>query len=178
MSTRRSQSEPAAISLRESITRADVEAVRAIVASTGFFYDHEIAVAVELAQEALDKGAEVSGYHFLFKDAEPAPGRAIAYACFGPIACTVGSWDLYWIATHSEQQGKGLGRSLLRASEARIREMGGRRVYIETSSRPLYEPTRGFYLACGYTEEARLAEFYGPGDDKIIYSRALDTPAT
>lgn len=163
----------ASVTLRETITPADAAAVRDIVASTGFFYDHEIAVAVELAQEALDKGVETSGYHFLFADPADAPGYAIAYACFGPIACTVGSWDLYWIAAHSDHRGKGLGRMLLHAAEARIRTMQGRRVYIETSSRPLYEPTRGFYLACGYAEEARLAEFYGPGDDKIIYSRAL-----
>lgn len=173
MSPRPTQSQPPATDLRETVTAPDVQAVREIVASTGFFYDHEIAVAVELAQEALDKGAEASGYHFLFMDAAGARGRAIAYACFGPIACTVGSWDLYWIAAHSDHRGKGMGRLLLRTSEERIRAMGGRRVYIETSSRPLYEPTRGFYLACGYAEEARLAEFYGPGDDKIIYSRAL-----
>lgn len=177
MSTRRASSASPATSLRETVTNADVQAVREIVASTGFFYDHEIAVAVELAQEALDKGAEASGYHFLFVDPAGAPGRAIAYACFGPIACTVGSWDLYWIAAHSDHRGKGLGRILLHAAEARIAALSGRRVYIETSSRPLYAPTRGFYLACGYAEEARLAEFYGPGDDKIIYSRALSSPS-
>ncbi len=50
---------------------------------------------------------------------------------------------------------------------------GGSRVYVETSSRPLYEPTRAFYLARGYREEARLPDFYGPGDAKVMYVKVI-----
>ena len=38
------------------------------------------------------------------------------------------------------------------------RELGGSRLYIETSSRPLYEPTRAFYLRTGYRTDAVLEE--------------------
>jgi hypothetical protein len=51
--------------------------------------------------------------------------------------------------------------------------MGGRRIYIETSSRAQYEPTRGFYLKCGYRQETILEDFYAPGDGKVIYVKAL-----
>ncbi len=162
------------VTIRDTLNPADLDAVRDIVASTGFFYDHEIAVAVELAQESLSKGPERSEYHFLLADPVDAPGIAVAYACFGPIACTVGSWDLYWIAAHSKHRGNGLGKLLLRSAEYCIAAMNGRRIYIETSSRPLYEPTRAFYRASGYAEEARLAEFYGPEDDKVIYARKIE----
>ncbi len=50
---------------------------------------------------------------------------------------------------------------------------GGRRIYIETSSRPQYEATRAFYRAQGYREEACLEDFYAPGDGKIIYTKSL-----
>ena len=33
--------------------------------------------------------------------------------------------------------------------------------------------TRGFYQRLGFTEEARLTDFYGPGDGKVIYVKAL-----
>lgn len=165
------------IALRDSVTPIDIETVRRIVASTHFFYAHEIDVAIELVQDSIEKGVEASGYHLIFADPITEPGRAIAYACFGPIACTVGSWDLYWIAAHNRYRGMGLGKLLLRAAEARIAALKGRRIYIETSSRPLYESTRAFYLACGYELEARLRDFYGPGDDKLIYSRAVQNNA-
>ena len=50
---------------------------------------------------------------------------------------------------------------------------GARRVYVDTSSRSQYEPTRAFYLACGYAREAFLADFYAPGDGKVIFVKAL-----
>ena len=40
---------------------------------------------------------------------------------------------------------------------------------IETSARELYRPTQRFYERCGYEAEARLKDFYAPGDSKIIY---------
>ena len=43
----------------------------------------------------------------------------------------------------------------------------------ECSNRPQYQPTRGFYERCGYHEEAVLTDFYGPGDSKVIFVRAI-----
>jgi len=157
------------VTLRRDARAGDPEVVRDITESTGFFYAEEVATAVELVDERLAKGP-ASGYSFVF--AEEA-GRTLGYACFGPIACTKASFDLYWIAVHADARGKGLGTILLDESERLIRASGGGRVYIETSSRPQYEPTRAFYLARGYREEARLADFYGPGDAKVIYVKVV-----
>jgi ribosomal protein S18 acetylase RimI-like enzyme len=154
---------------RDQVAPDDRLAVRQIVESTGFFRPDEVDVAVELVDERLAKG-EPSGYSFLF--AEEA-GRTIGYACFGPIACTVGSYDLYWIAVDRDQQGRGLGRLLVAESERRIRQRGGRRVYIETSGRPQYLPTRRFYERCDYHTAAILPDFYDTGDDKVILVKAL-----
>ena len=41
------------------------------------------------------------------------------------------------------------------------------------SNRHHYLPTRGFYLRCGYRQEALLKDFYAPGDDKVIYIKLL-----
>jgi len=169
-----------ALCVRTQVLAGDPAVIRRIVSSTGFFRATEVDVAAELADERLAKG-EASGYHFVFLDdagagGEGEPGvtaRVLGYACFGPIACTVDSFDLYWIAVDQSAQGRGLGRRLMRETEARVAAMGGRRVYIETSSQPLYEPTRRFYLGCGYAEEARLRDFYTAGDDKVVYARRL-----
>lgn len=158
--------------LRETVTPADAAVVREIVASSGFFHAHEIEVAVELVRERLARG-DASGYYFLFAE---VGGRTAGYTCYGPIACAVGSFDLYWIAVHAAHRRRGLGRLLLEATEERVRRAAGRRIYIETSGRAQYAPTQAFYRAAGYVPAARLSDFYACGDDKIIYCKALDTP--
>jgi GNAT superfamily N-acetyltransferase len=164
---------------RDAPRAADPGAVRAIVSSTGFFRESEVAIAVELIEERLSQGL-ASEYHFMFADA--APGTTVGYTCFGPIPGAEGSVDLYWIAVHAAQQGRGLGRALLAQTERRIAAgvpdahgavVRGRRIYIETAGQRRYEPTRAFYTSCGYREEARLVDFYAPGDDKLIYVKAL-----
>jgi ribosomal protein S18 acetylase RimI-like enzyme len=93
--------------------------------------------------------------------------------CFGPVDGTQGSFDLYWIVVAAAGQGGGLGRRLLAESEARMRARGGRLCWVETSGRREYAPTRAFYERHGYRVEARLADFYAPGDDKWIFVKAL-----
>lgn len=154
---------------REELLPSDAGAVRRLVTATGMFRPHEVDVAVELVDEALNRG-EASGYYFIF--AEQA-GQVMGYGCYGPITVTTHSYDLYWIVVDPSQQGKGLGRDLLQRAEQRIAGRGGRQVYIETSGQETYLPTRRFYERCGYELEATIRDFYAPGDDKLIYVRRL-----
>jgi GNAT superfamily N-acetyltransferase len=156
--------------LRASVKPQDRIAVRRLVASTGFFSLSEEEIAVELVDDALNKGQTASGYHFIF--AEDA-GETIGYVCFGPIAGTQASHDLYWIVVDSRRRGGGIGRQLEQACIEAARRLGGRRMYVDTSSREQYAPTRAFYRACGYDEVARLDDFYGPGDGKVIFVKSL-----
>ncbi len=149
--------------------REDADFVRDIVVSTGLFRPDEIGIAVELVEERLRVGP-ASGYHFIFAERE---GRVLGYSCYGPVPLTLQSYDLYWIAVRKDLQGTGIGRMLLERSEAAVIELGGRRVYIETSSKAMYRNTRRFYERNGYRAEATLKEFYSPGDHKVIYVKAL-----
>jgi D-alanine-D-alanine ligase len=159
-----------AISYRGDVVAGDCARVRAIVDSSGFFSPAEVQIAVELVEERLSKGP-ASGYHFLFAE---RVGKALGYSCFGPIPGTRASYDLYWIAVCDDCRRMGIGHGLLLRSEAEIIRMGGARVYIETSSRLLYTPTRLFYGSSGYHQEALLEDFYAPGDAKVIYVKALE----
>jgi ribosomal protein S18 acetylase RimI-like enzyme len=160
---------PKAILFRYEASPPDRQAVGEIVASTGFFNPAEVDIAVELVEDRLAFG-DASGYFFVF--AEEA-GKVLGYTSYGPIAGTAESFDLYWIAIHRDQQGRGLGRILMRETERMIRQTGGRRVYAETSGRPQYEPTRLFYERLGFAPEAQLKDFYAPGDDKVFYVKVL-----
>lgn len=148
---------------------SDLKNVEEIIKSSGFFLDHEIPVAVGLVEEWLSE-KEKSGYYFIFIDFSDRPA---AFACYGEIPCTVGSYDLYWIASHDDYRGKGLGTLLLNEVERKIKEINGRLLYIETSMKDLYAPTRHFYLKNKYKKEAVFKNFYNIGDHKVIYSKEL-----
>jgi GNAT superfamily N-acetyltransferase len=160
------------VRFRTTVTEKDLAAVRQIAESTGFFYAEEVDTAVELVEDRLSKGPRC-GYHFLFAEQD---GRTVGYTSFGPIACTKESYDLYWIAVAGNYRGKGLGSQLLEQTEEAIASFGGTRVYIETSARPFYAPTRAFYIARGYSLIAELEDFYAPGDAKAMYLKVLPRP--
>ena len=147
----------------------DPARIKEIVSSTGFFREDEIHVAVELVEEWLSKG-EVSGYEFLFAE---IGGTTVAYSCYGLIPCTLHSYDLYWIATHKDFMNKGIGRALLRETEKAIQKAGGIGIYVETSSKEQYAPTRAFYENNDYILKARFEDFYDRGDDKVVYIKRL-----
>jgi GNAT superfamily N-acetyltransferase len=157
------------IQFRQNISPSDKQAIRDIITSTKFFNNQEIDVAVELIKERLEKG-EASGYYFVFADFE---NRTVGYSCYGPIPGTKSSFDLYWIAVHHEFRGKGIGKVLLQATEQAIQKMGGHRIYVETSSRAQYAPTRAFYESCSYEMEAVLQDFYATGDSKCIFVKVI-----
>lgn len=124
-------------------------------------------MAGELVEARLAKGA-ASGYEFVLAEER---GQIVGFACFGRNTLTVRSWDLYWIAVSKSHQGRGLGGRLLAEVHRRIAAAGGGRVYIETSDREDYLPTRRFYERHGYILEAMLSDFYAPGDSKAIFVR-------
>lgn len=155
---------------RETPLHDDPEKIRAIVEATGFFSDAEIGISSELVRERLLHGPE-SGYHFLF--AENNDGKLVGYTCYGPVTGTHSSFDLYWIVVDNDFQGYGIGKLLDGMTMDLVKNMGGTRIYAETSSRDQYEPTRIFYRKAGYHETAYLEDFYAPGDGKIIFVKKV-----
>lgn len=156
---------------REEVLPSDVATVRNLTSATGFFSPDEISVAVELVEERLARGLR-SGYYFLFAEHN---GRVVGYTCFGPIPCTLASFDIYWIAVLPEVQSRGVGRALIQRTEQKIVDLGGKRIYVETSTRNQYRPTLRFYQRQGYQQEALLKDFYGPGDHKAVFLKILST---
>jgi len=157
---------------RNAVQKSDSEAVRALVADTGFFSDEEVLVAVELVDETLAQG-KASGYEFLFLDRPNHTGHLLGYTCYGLIPATQSSFDLYWIAVSPQAQGQGLGAKLMRKSEQLARASGATQMYADTSASEQYTPTRAFYERMGYEKVAVLKNFFAVGDHKVIYARQL-----
>lgn len=148
---------------------ADRAAILALVAATGYFRPDELPIAQEVLDEAL-KAGPAGHYQSLTAVQEGVP---VGWLCFGPTPCTLGTFDIYWIAVDRACQGQGIGTRLVQRAEEMIKARGGRLAVIETSGQERYGSTRGFYVKCGYHEAARVADFYAPGDDKVIYTKHI-----
>ena len=146
--------------------RAQIEA---LLHATGFFREPEIAIALEV----LDSFFAAPDRDYSALGAFTPGGRLIGYVCFGPTPCTMGTWDLYWIAVAPDAQNAGVGTTLLQEVERRLADADARLVIIETSSQPFYEPTRSFYGRRGYAEVARVPDFYADGDDRVIFAKRI-----
>lgn len=108
--------------------------------------------------------------HYWVIDDEDGP---VGVAYFAPERFTEGTWNLYMIAVRPDRQGQGRGAAMVRHVEQALAARGARVLLVETSGLPSFERTRAFYRTCGYDEEARIREFYKPGDDKVIFRKAL-----
>ncbi|MEX2610674.1 MAG: N-acetyltransferase [Gemmatimonadota bacterium] len=144
-------------------------AIAALLTDTGFFRTEEVAVALEV----LDVYLQHPDLDYAAVGAFTPGGDPVGYAVWGPTPCTAGTFDLYWIAVSRAVQGAGVGSLLLTEVERRLARTDARLVVVETSSQPLYEPTRAFYVRRGYEEVARVPHFYADGDDRVIFAKRI-----
>ena len=161
--------------------------VRDILVATKVFREAEVDVAIELFDEVFGTPVTVgstsstnyapasSDYFFLgaFTPEEELAG----FACYGPTPGTDRTYDLYWIAVHPAAQGTGSGTILLNEVERRLKGQNARMLVVETSSRSDYKNTRGFYFRRGSVESARACDFYAPADDRITFTKRLQSRA-
>jgi len=159
------------IALRDEPRPGDGAAIRHLVETAGVFSPAEIAIACELIEERIVRGLAATGYHFLF--AEEGRSQPQGYACFGPIPLTSTSWDLYWIAVDPQRRGRGIGRRLMTEVERQAAAAGATALFIDTSGRPDYGTARAFYASLGYRIAAEFADFYAPGDAKVVFRKNL-----
>jgi ribosomal protein S18 acetylase RimI-like enzyme len=154
--------------IRSGIVAGDRPALARILASVGVFRADEIEVALEV----IDAGLAPDANHYRFAVALLGDD-VVGYVVWGHTPCTDAVYDLYWIAVDKAAQGTGVGRLLMNACVDDVRARGGRMVIIETEGTEAYEPTRRFYFSVGCDEVARIADFYRPGSDKVVYRRRI-----
>lgn len=156
--------------ITETVSENDKPQIKQLLEESGFFYPFEVQVVMGLIDETIQAGENTSGYYWLKIEEN---SKILGFANYGPNPCTMHSWDLYWIAVDQLRKNKGLGTILLKKTEEMIKQMGGRILWIETSGRPAYQATVAFYHHKGYSLEASLPEYYGPGDPKLIFCKKL-----
>lgn len=86
---------------------------------------------------------------------------------------TEGTWNMLALGVLPEQQGSGAGGVLTKALENTLRKQAQNVLIVDTSSDDGYSAARAFYQKQGYEEEARIRDFWAPGDDKITFRKSL-----
>jgi D-alanine-D-alanine ligase len=147
-----------------TLTAADRARIEEITRAVGCFRDDEIPVALEVFDAAVRADADGS-YHVLGAELDAG---LVGWICWGPTPCTLGTYDLYWMAVDPEVQGSGIGTALLAEMERRLNAVA-RLIIIETAGRADYSATRAFYQARGYSPVAIIPDFYAPGDDQVVF---------
>jgi len=150
------------------LSPADRGRIEEITRAVGVFRADEVPVALEVFD-----GAVTGSPDYLALGAE-IEGALAGWICWGPTPCTLGTFDLYWMAVDPALHGAGIGTALIDEMERRLSGVA-RLVVVETAGRPDYRPTRAFYEARGYRVAAVIPEFYAPGDDQVVYVKSLIT---
>lgn len=162
------------------LTRADATRIADITRLTGVFREEELGIAaevfadgVEAAAKAREAGPTAASselpYYLLGAELD---GQLVGWICWGATPCTERTWDLYWLAVDPSAQGHGVGSALVEEMERRLKGKA-RLISVDTSGRSDYGPTRRFYEMRGYRAVAVVPDFYAPGDDQVIFTKAL-----
>ena len=145
--------------------------VEELTRGVGVFRDNEIPVALEVFDGATGANGRRLDPDYRAIGVE-ADGQLAAWACWGPTPGTAATFDLYWIVVDQERHGQGLGTLLLEEMEHRIAHEA-RLVVVVTSGRADYAGTRAFYLKHEYLIKGTIEDYYGPGDDQVIFAKTL-----
>jgi ribosomal protein S18 acetylase RimI-like enzyme len=150
------------------LTAADRRRIEDITRAVRVFRDDEIPVALEVFDAATAGSPDYVALGAVLE------GQLVGWICWGPTPCTLGTYDLYWMAVDPRTQSAGVGTALVREMEGRLAG-SARLIVVETAGRPDYRPTRAFYEARGYRRAAVIPDFYAPGDDQVVYLKTLTT---
>lgn len=114
--------------------------------------------------------------HFVLED--PQEQRVVAVSgYFIDDDEAQGIYWLGWTYVNPFFRGRGYGKVLMRHVEERLLFMRARKLYLSTSSLEKYQGAVGFYNKCGFIEEARLRDYFRPGEHKLILAKTLSQAA-
>lgn len=140
--------------------REDLAGVRLVLDSTGMFPSSMVEAMAE---------PYLSGTAPHFWLVALSEDKIIGFAYCEPERMTDGAYNLLALGVSTERQRSGVGAALMRHVENAVRGMNGRLLLVETSTDPAQDGARAFYQKDNFTEEARIRDFYAPGETKVVF---------
>ncbi len=153
-----------------SITLDDAPAVAALAVAAELFPPEEAGFVEGVLEGFFAPAGSADGRTWLVDEVD---GELVGTAYYEPVTATDRTWELLMIGVRRDRHRQGRGTALLRHVEEDLRARGQRLLLVETSALPAFDRARAFYLASGYDEEARVRDYFGAGDDMVLFRRAL-----
>jgi GNAT superfamily N-acetyltransferase len=153
-------------------TPADTEAIRRLAIDNHMFEPDEMDGFDEMMNGFFNGSLEGHSWIVALDRDEQVAGAGY----FAPEPFADRMWNLYFLAVRPDGHGGGVGGDIITWVEQTLRELGdtqARVLIVETSSTDGYEQARSFYAKHGFVEEARIRQFYGPADDKVVFWKSL-----
>lgn len=157
--------------LPRDATRRDHDTIKQLAVASGLFSSQEVDFLDGPLEGFFD--GSLHGHRWLVLEAD---GRTQAAAYLAPEPYADRMWNLYFIAVDPGAQGSGSGTTMVEFIESQLRGLGpgrARTLIVETSSTDAFVATRAFYERRGFEEEARIRQFYGPEDHKVVFWKSL-----
>ncbi len=163
------------LSIRPAVL-ADCEPIRTLAVGNGMFAADDMDGFNEMMGGYLD--GTLVGHAWIV--AENDHGATVGSGYYAPEPFADRMWNLYFIAVDPGRHRDGTGGVIIDWVEQTLRDLGpdvARVLIVETSSLDQYAQARSFYAKKGFDEEARIRDFYGPGDNKVVFWKSLTTNA-
>lgn len=143
-----------------ALRREDLADVRLVLDSTGLF-------PASMLDEMVEPFLSGDAPHVWLVAISESQAHGFAYC--EPERMTEGTYNLLAIAVSADRQRSGIGAELVRQVEKEVRKSDGRLLLVETSTDSDQDGARAFYLREGFDEEARIRDFYAPGQTKVVF---------
>lgn len=155
-----------------AVERDDIEPIKRLAIDNQMFGADEVGFFDDVISGHLD-GTLPDDRWFLADTQGRLTGAAyVAPEPFGHLV-----WNLYFIATQASDHGRGIGSLLISAVEQHLEHLGAEQalvLIVETSATDQYTGARRFYDARGFDRESTIRDYYGPGDAKVTYWKAMN----
>jgi ribosomal protein S18 acetylase RimI-like enzyme len=155
-------------------TPEDAAFVSAVGVASGMFSADDTSVTDGM-MVAYFAGNQDAG-HVCFIDELEGASECVAMAYVEPVRATEGTCELLMIAVDPRYQGQNRGTSLVRYVEDWLVRRGQRLLLVQTSGEDSYARTRAFYVKLDYEPAARVADYYAPNVDMVMFRKALTVP--
>jgi ribosomal protein S18 acetylase RimI-like enzyme len=95
------------------------------------------------------------------------------FAYCAPERMTQGTNNMLLLAVAPEHQRHGIGAALITDMEEQVRSRGSHLLLVETSTLPAFEGPRRLYASLGFSEVARINNYYQQNEGKVVFAKDL-----
>src|SRR5262245_40051447 len=101
-------------------------------------------------------------------------GEVAGFALFGEVAGAIGTGRMHFVSVTASARLHAIGVGLCEAAVADLISAGARLIVAELPDAPLLSPGRALLARCGFSETARVPDYFRDSTDLVLLLRSID----